>query len=41
MFNVAIAAMDGKSGDPNAYRDYVLAPPPVAQARRPAASAAR
>ncbi|HVJ91279.1 MAG TPA: hypothetical protein VM580_15855 [Labilithrix sp.] len=30
MFNIAIAAMEGKSGDPNAYRDHVLAPPPVA-----------
>ncbi|HTJ85562.1 MAG TPA: hypothetical protein VL400_27785 [Polyangiaceae bacterium] len=29
MFNVALAAMDGKSGDPAAYRDYTLAPPPV------------
>jgi GrpB-like predicted nucleotidyltransferase (UPF0157 family) len=29
LFNVAIAAMDGKSGDPNAYRDYLLAPPPI------------
>jgi hypothetical protein len=33
MFNVAIAAMDGKSGDPNDYRDYVLAPPPARQLR--------
>jgi hypothetical protein len=31
MFNVALAAMDGLSGDPNAYRDYVLAPPPAAE----------
>ncbi len=30
MFNIALAAMDGLSGDPNAYRDYVLAPPPAA-----------
>jgi hypothetical protein len=30
MFNVAMAAMDGKDGNPNAYRDYVLSPPPVA-----------
>ncbi len=29
MFNVASAAMDGKDGDPGAYRDHVLAPPPV------------
>ncbi len=31
MYNVAAAAMDGKSGDPNDYRDYRIAPPPVAQ----------
>jgi hypothetical protein len=30
MYNVAIAAMDGKSGDPNTFRDYALAPPPIA-----------
>lgn len=30
MFNVARAAMDGKSGDPSAYFDYVVAPPPLA-----------
>jgi hypothetical protein len=29
MYNIAIAAMDGKSGDPNDYRDYVLQPPPL------------
>ena len=29
MFNIARAAMDGKRGDPCAYRDHVLAPPPV------------
>jgi hypothetical protein len=29
MYNVAIAAMEGRSGDPNAYRDHVLPPPPV------------
>jgi len=32
MFNIAVAAMDGKSGDPGAYRDYELPPPPVAAA---------
>ncbi len=32
MYNVAVAAMDGKSGDPGAYRDYALPPPPVARA---------
>jgi hypothetical protein len=31
MFNVAIAAMEGKSGDPNDYRDHVLPPPPAAR----------
>jgi len=30
MYNIAVAAMDGKGGDPAAYRDYLLAPPPVA-----------
>lgn len=30
MFNIARAAMDGRSGDPNDYRDYVIPPPPVA-----------
>ncbi len=28
-FNVAIAAMEGHSGDPSRFRDHVLAPPPV------------
>ena len=31
MFNVARAAMDGKAGDPSAYFDYVIAPPPIAR----------
>jgi hypothetical protein len=31
MYNVAMAAMDGRSGDPNQYRDFVLPPPPVAK----------
>jgi hypothetical protein len=30
MYNVAIAAMDGRTGDPGGYRDYVLPPPPAA-----------
>jgi len=30
MYNVACAAMDGCTGDPNTFRDYALAPPPVA-----------
>lgn len=31
MFNIAIAAMEGRRGDPNDYRDHLLAPPPVAR----------
>ncbi len=34
MFNIARAAMDGKSGDPSAYYDYLVAPPPVADHAR-------
>ena len=30
MYNVARAAMDGKVGDPSAYFDYVVKPPPIA-----------
>ena len=30
MFNIARAAMDGKTGNPHAYRDYILQPPPAA-----------
>jgi hypothetical protein len=30
MYNLAIAAMDGASGDPAPYRDHVLPPPPAA-----------
>jgi hypothetical protein len=30
MFNVARAAMDGKSGDPAGYFDYIVKPPPIA-----------
>jgi hypothetical protein len=33
MFNVARAAMDGKAGNPNAYFDYVIPPPPIADPR--------
>lgn len=32
MYNVARAALDGRTGDPCQYRDYVLAPPPAAGA---------
>jgi hypothetical protein len=31
MYNIALAAMDGKTGDPAEYRDYRLGPPPVAR----------
>lgn len=31
MYNVARAAMDGHRGDPSAYFDYVIAPPPISQ----------
>lgn len=30
MFNIALAAMHGRDGNPNDYRDYSLAPPPAA-----------
>ena len=33
MYNVAIAAMDGKSGNPADYFDYRLKPPPVVRQR--------
>ena len=29
MFNIAIAAMEGASGDPSTYRDHVLPRPPI------------
>lgn len=29
MFNIAMAAMEGKTGNPNDYRDHVIARPPV------------
>ena len=29
LYNVARAAMDGKTGDPGAWRDYLVPPPPV------------
>jgi len=31
MFNIAIAAMEGKEGNPADYRDHVLPPPPAAR----------
>jgi len=30
MYNVARAAMDGRSGEPSSYFDYVVKPPPIA-----------
>lgn len=30
MFNIALSAIDGRRGDPNEYRDYLLPPPPIA-----------
>jgi hypothetical protein len=32
MFNIARAAMDGKAGDPSAFFDYIVKPPPAAVA---------
>ncbi len=29
LYNIAMAAMAGKSGDPGEYRDFVLPPPPL------------
>jgi len=29
MYNIALAAVDGRSGDPHTFRDFRLAPPPV------------
>lgn len=34
MYNIARAAMDGKDGDPGAWRDHVVPPPPVVLAAR-------
>jgi hypothetical protein len=30
MFNIALAGMHGKAGNPSLYRDYALPPPPIA-----------
>jgi hypothetical protein len=35
MANIIHAAEDGRTGDPGQYRDYVLAPPPIAGDRAP------
>lgn len=34
MVNIALAAMGGEKGDPNEFRDYELAPPPIVAALR-------
>jgi hypothetical protein len=31
MYNIAAAAMEGRSGNPNQYRDYLIPAPPVAK----------
>lgn len=31
MFNIAVAAMEGASGDPSSHRDRVIPPPPIAR----------
>jgi hypothetical protein len=31
MYNIAVAAIEGRSGNPTQYRDYRLPPPPVAR----------
>jgi hypothetical protein len=37
MYNIAVAAMEGRAGDPGHYRDHVIPPPPVALRTRAAA----
>jgi hypothetical protein len=37
MYNIAVAAMEGRVGDPGHYRDHVIPPPPVAVRARAAA----
>ncbi len=34
MYNLAVAAMDGASGDPRAHLDHAVPPPPIAAGRR-------
>jgi hypothetical protein len=34
MYNIAIAAMEGRTGDPDAFRDHDIAPPAAAKAAR-------
>lgn len=31
MYNIALAAMDGRDGNPREFRDYFIVPPPIAQ----------
>ncbi len=35
MFNIALAAMEGRQGDPGLFRDHLLPPPPTRTARAP------
>jgi hypothetical protein len=37
MFNIAIAAMEGRDGDPGHYRNHIIEPPPVSRQARAAA----
>ena len=37
MYNIAVAAMDGRRGDPDGQRDYVLGPPPIRRQTQAAA----
>ncbi len=34
MFNIAMAAMEGRAGEPGQYRDHVIPPPPAARQAR-------
>ena len=34
MYNIAMAAMEGHAGSPGDYRNYVIAPPPIANQGR-------
>lgn len=41
MYNIIKAAEEGQSGNPNAYRDYILQPPPSSRAHTAARAKAR
>jgi hypothetical protein len=34
MYNIAVAAMEGRAGEPGRYRDHVIPPPPAARQAR-------